>query len=84
MAEGVRSPVLGELSLMLKDLTMVEEVMRQHGRDLPLIRVALEVYRRAAREGLLREDLAALSTLYLGPRHPRGSKVKPSTDWSAE
>jgi len=73
MAEGVRSPVLGELSLMLKDLTMVEDLMRQYGRDLPLTRAALEVYRRAAREGLSHEDLAALSTLYLGSRHPRAS-----------
>jgi 3-hydroxyisobutyrate dehydrogenase-like beta-hydroxyacid dehydrogenase len=68
MARGVLSPMLGELALMLKDLSAVDDLARHHGADLPMTRSALEIYRRAGERGLLREDLAALFSLYSRPR----------------
>jgi 3-hydroxyisobutyrate dehydrogenase len=64
MALGIYEPILGELALMLKDLSAVDELARDHGDELPVMRAALEVYRRARQRGLLSEDLAALYTLY--------------------
>jgi 3-hydroxyisobutyrate dehydrogenase-like beta-hydroxyacid dehydrogenase len=52
---------------MLKDLSAVDELARSHDNELPMMRAALEVYRRARDRGLLREDLAALYTLYSKP-----------------
>jgi 3-hydroxyisobutyrate dehydrogenase len=67
MAQGTYSPILGELALMLKDLSAVDELARSHDNELPMMRAALDVYRRARDRGLLREDLAALYTLYSKP-----------------
>jgi 3-hydroxyisobutyrate dehydrogenase len=64
MAQGVFTPVLGELALMLKDLSAVRDLAREHGSVLPMTLAALEVYHRAAERGLIREDLAALFKLY--------------------
>lgn len=64
MAQGVFMPVLGELALMLKDLSAAEDLARKHGSTLPMTRAALEVYRRAAAHGLIHEDLSALFKLY--------------------
>jgi 3-hydroxyisobutyrate dehydrogenase len=64
MAQGVFTPVLGELALMLKDLSAAEELAREHGSVLPMTLAALEVYHRAAERGLMHEDLAALFKLY--------------------
>jgi 3-hydroxyisobutyrate dehydrogenase len=64
IAQGVFTPVLGELALMLKDLCAVQELAREQGSVLPMTLAALEVYRRAAERGLIREDLSALSKLY--------------------
>jgi 3-hydroxyisobutyrate dehydrogenase len=64
MAQGVFTPVLGELALMLKDLSAAEDLAREHGSVLPMTLAALEVYHRAAERGLIREDLAALFKLY--------------------
>ena len=68
MAQGnLHASILGELALMLKDLSAVDELARSHDDELPMMRAALEVYRRARDRGLLREDLAALYTLYSKP-----------------
>ena len=64
MAHGIYTPILGELALMLKDLTAVDELARGHGNELPMTHAALAVYLRARDRGLLREDLAALYRLY--------------------
>ncbi len=64
MAAGVTSPILGELSLMLKDLQAVANLADAHQERLPVSAAALEVYRLAAQRGLLRKDLAALIELY--------------------
>jgi 3-hydroxyisobutyrate dehydrogenase len=64
MARGVFTPVLGELALMLKDLSAAGNLAREHGSVLPMTLAALEVYRRAAERGLIHEDLAALFKLY--------------------
>lgn len=64
MAQGVFTPVLGELALMLKDLSAAQDLAREHGSVLPMTLAALEVYRRAAERGLMSEDLAALFKLY--------------------
>jgi 3-hydroxyisobutyrate dehydrogenase-like beta-hydroxyacid dehydrogenase len=67
MALGTYTPILGELALMLKDLSAVDELARSHENELPMTRAALEVYVRARERGLVREDLAALYTLYSKP-----------------
>jgi 3-hydroxyisobutyrate dehydrogenase len=64
MADGVFTPVLGELALMLKDLSAAQELAREHGAVLPMTLAALEVYHRASERGLIHEDLAALFKLY--------------------
>jgi 3-hydroxyisobutyrate dehydrogenase-like beta-hydroxyacid dehydrogenase len=64
MAEGVFTPVLGELKLMLKDLTAVRDLARENGSKLPMMLAALEVYDLAAERGLIHEDLAALFKLH--------------------
>jgi 3-hydroxyisobutyrate dehydrogenase len=64
MANGVTSPVLGELSLMLKDMNAIANLAAKHRQQLPIAAAALEVYRLADRKGLLRHDLAALFDLY--------------------
>ena len=64
MAQGTYTPILGELALMLKDLTAVDELARSHDNELPMTHAALEVYLQARDRGLLREDLAALYRLY--------------------
>ncbi|MGD0493724.1 MAG: NAD(P)-dependent oxidoreductase [Steroidobacteraceae bacterium] len=64
MAQGVFTPVLGELALMLKDLSAAQDLAREHGSLLPMSAAALEVYREAAERGLIHEDLAALFKLY--------------------
>jgi 3-hydroxyisobutyrate dehydrogenase len=67
MAQGNYTPILGELALMLKDLSAVDELARSHDNELPMMRAALDVYRHARDRGMLREDLAALYTLYSKP-----------------
>jgi 3-hydroxyisobutyrate dehydrogenase len=64
MATGVTSPILGELSLMLKDLSAVAALAQSHRRHLPVSAAALEVFQAAAERGLSRKDLAALIELY--------------------
>lgn len=64
MAQGVSTPVLGEIALMQKDLTAIDDLARAGNAALPLARCALEIYRRAAQQGLLHRDLAALLELY--------------------
>jgi 3-hydroxyisobutyrate dehydrogenase len=64
MAQGIYTPILGELSLMLKDLSAVEELAKSHAETLPMTRSALEVYRAARERGIIHEDLAALYRLY--------------------
>ena len=64
MASRSHDPKLGELSLMLKDLDAVDELAEERALRLPLAAAALAVYRRAGREGLLKEDLSALIALY--------------------
>lgn len=79
MAEGVRTPILGELGLMLKDLQGAEALAREQGAMLPLTRAALEIYRRAEAVGLMHEDIAALFSFYerqgasAGPGAPGGA-----------
>jgi 3-hydroxyisobutyrate dehydrogenase len=68
MAQGVTTPVLGELALMLKDLRAVDRLARAHQSDVPMTRTALEIYRQAGERGLLRQDLAALFSLYAPPK----------------
>lgn len=67
MAAGVTSPVMGELRLMLKDMDAVAEMAGAAHCDLPLMRATQDIYHRAAAAGLLREDLAALMSLYPVP-----------------
>lgn len=64
MAAGVYSPILGELALMLKDLSAVDDLAQRHATELPMTGAALDVYRRARELGKLHEDLAAVFTLY--------------------
>jgi 3-hydroxyisobutyrate dehydrogenase len=64
MAQGVFTPVLGELALMLKDLSAAQDLACEHGAALPMTVAALEVYHEAAERGLIHEDLAALFKLY--------------------
>jgi 3-hydroxyisobutyrate dehydrogenase len=68
MAQGVFTPVLGELALMLKDLSAAQDLAQEHGSVLPMTLAALELYREAAKRGLIHEDLAALFKLYAGSR----------------
>ena len=68
MAEGVFTPVLGELALMLKDLSAAQDLAREHESVLPMTLAALEVYHAAAKRGLIHEDLAALFKLYAESR----------------
>jgi 3-hydroxyisobutyrate dehydrogenase len=68
MAQGVFTPVLGELALMLKDLSAAQDLAREHGSVLPMTLAALEVYHEAAKRGLIHEDLAALFKLYAESR----------------
>jgi 3-hydroxyisobutyrate dehydrogenase len=65
MAQGVHSPVLGELALMLKDLDAVRDLAEERGPVLPMTLAALEVYHRAAKRGLIHQDLSALFKLYI-------------------
>jgi 3-hydroxyisobutyrate dehydrogenase-like beta-hydroxyacid dehydrogenase len=64
MAAHVTNPKLGELALMLKDLTAVEALARARRVQLPLSAAALRVYGEAAGEGLIQEDLGALISVY--------------------
>jgi 3-hydroxyisobutyrate dehydrogenase len=64
MAQGVFTPVLGEIALMLKDLNAAQDLAREHGSVLPISLAALGVYREAAERGLIHEDLAALFKLH--------------------
>jgi 3-hydroxyisobutyrate dehydrogenase-like beta-hydroxyacid dehydrogenase len=64
MAAHVTDPKLGELALMLKDLTAVEALARARRVQLPLAAAALRVYGQAADEGVIQEDLSALISLY--------------------
>jgi 3-hydroxyisobutyrate dehydrogenase-like beta-hydroxyacid dehydrogenase len=59
--------MLGELSLMLKDLRAVAALAAAHDQQLPVSAAALEVYQTTEERGLSRKDLAALIELY-----PRG------------
>ena len=56
MARGVFMPVLGELALMLKDLSAAADLAREHGSVLPMTLAALDIYRRAAGSGLIQQD----------------------------
>jgi 3-hydroxyisobutyrate dehydrogenase len=67
MALGVTTPVLGEIGLMLKDLSAVETLAKADQVELPMMAAALEIYRHAAERGLLREDLGALLRLCSAP-----------------
>jgi 3-hydroxyisobutyrate dehydrogenase len=64
MAQGVFTPVLGELALMLKDLSAVQDLAQDQGSTLPILSATLDIYRQASRQGLIHEDLAALFKLY--------------------
>ena len=64
MAQGVFTPVLGELALMLKDLNAAQDLAQEHGSVIPMSLAALGVYRQAAERGLMHEDLASLFKLY--------------------
>jgi 3-hydroxyisobutyrate dehydrogenase len=66
MAQGVFTPVLGELALMLKDLRAVRDLAGEHDAVLPMTLAALEIYHRASERGLIHEDLAALFKMYTG------------------
>jgi 3-hydroxyisobutyrate dehydrogenase len=66
MAAGVTIPVLGELNLMLKDLRAVERLAGIKRCHLPLMAAALDVYRHAGEAGILKQDLAALISMYPG------------------
>lgn len=68
MAQGVYSPILGELALMLKDLGAVDDLARRHDIELPMTSAALAIYRRARDLGKLHEDLAAVFSMYPIPR----------------
>jgi 3-hydroxyisobutyrate dehydrogenase len=70
MAQGVFTPVLAELALMLKDLSAAQDLAREHGSVLPMTRAAIQIYRRAAERGLIREDLSALFKLYAAGGEP--------------
>jgi 3-hydroxyisobutyrate dehydrogenase len=69
MAAGVDSPVLGELSLMLKDMNAIADLSEACGERLGVSAAALEVYRLAERRGLARKDLSALIELYPANSH---------------
>ena len=78
MAAGVMTPPLGELKLMLKDLSAARDLADINRRGLPLMNAALDIYRRAGEAGLLRQDLSALMSLYpernaSTPEPPRGT-----------
>jgi 3-hydroxyisobutyrate dehydrogenase len=64
MAEGITLPMLGELGLMLKDLSAIDELARLEQCRLPLMSSAMQIYRQAAERGLARKDLATLVSLY--------------------
>ena|SRR3984957_7903507 len=68
MAQGVFTPVLGELALMRKDLNAAQALAQEHGSVLPMSLAALGVYHQAAERGLLHEDLSALFKLYVESR----------------
>jgi 3-hydroxyisobutyrate dehydrogenase len=67
MAQGITTPLLGEISLMLKDLCAVDELARSHRSEMPMTAAALQLYKRAVERGLAHEDLAALLSIY--PAH---------------
>lgn len=68
MAQGVFTPVLGELALMRKDLNAAQELAQEHGSVLPMSLAALGIYHQAAERGLIHEDLSALFKLYVESR----------------
>jgi 3-hydroxyisobutyrate dehydrogenase-like beta-hydroxyacid dehydrogenase len=59
-------PVLGEISIMLKDLDMVQQVARSVGASTPVSALASALYRSAGtRPNVnLTEDISALIKLY--------------------
>jgi 3-hydroxyisobutyrate dehydrogenase len=67
MATGVTTPILGELGLMLKDLRAVTDLAQAQGCRIPMAAAAHDIYSRAEELGLLRQDLAALMSLYPPP-----------------
>ena len=69
MAEAITTPVLGELGLMLKDLSAAEALARSESVELPMTRAALEIYQRARDRGLIHQDIAALFSLYVEASH---------------
>jgi 3-hydroxyisobutyrate dehydrogenase len=64
MAEGITTPVLGEIGLMLKDLREVNALADSTKSESPLLAATLSIYGKAENRGLLRQDLAALFSLY--------------------
>jgi 3-hydroxyisobutyrate dehydrogenase len=64
MASGVSTPMLGAIALMLKDAGAIADLAAAHNQKLPLATVTLNVYRKAAAEGLANLDLSALMSLY--------------------
>jgi 3-hydroxyisobutyrate dehydrogenase-like beta-hydroxyacid dehydrogenase len=59
-------PLLGEISIMLKDLDMVQQVARSVGASTPLSALASALYRSAGTRSdvNLAEDISALIKLY--------------------
>jgi 3-hydroxyisobutyrate dehydrogenase len=64
MAEGISTPILGELGLMLKDLREINALAEATVTHLPLLTATSDVYRDAEKRGMLKRDLAALLALY--------------------
>ena len=64
-APGEAEPA-GEVATMLKDVTNVLELARDLRQPMPLLEAAAAIYRQAAAEGYLHEDLDSLARLYDG------------------
>ena len=64
MAEGITTPMLGAIALMLKDASAIGVLAAAKRQHLPLAAATLAVYRQAAAQGLADQDLAALMALY--------------------
>jgi 3-hydroxyisobutyrate dehydrogenase len=64
MAARVTEPKLGELAVMLKDLTTACDLARDLELGLPLSAAALNLYKAADLKGLAKEDLSILMQLY--------------------
>jgi 3-hydroxyisobutyrate dehydrogenase len=64
MANGVTTPPLGAIALMIKDTGAIGELAATQGLTLPVTAATRRVYEQAESQGLGSQDLSALMTLY--------------------